>query len=320
MAMGLPATRSRFIAGAYFLVQGIAVIGWWVFLALWPQTRAAFLPPGNDPSALSAFALPDSLLVAAGSLLTSVLVARSSGWALPIVWFVAGAIDYATFHVLAWAAIAGGGWNGFLLMAPAALLTTAFALRFASERLPLVRRARPVSAGWNVAKTLAQMAAFWAFFLAVLPAFLIRLEGEVRIKRFAFPGQIVLASALFVAVGALGVASGLTIARIGEGTPLPLDAPRRLVVAGPYAYVRNPMAIASFCQGECVGLGTGSWLVIAYVTLGIAIWNYLVRPSEEADLERTFGDAFVRYRRAVRCWIPRLRPYSEEQPVPEQGT
>src|SRR5207253_638214 len=80
---------------------------------------------------------------------------------------------------------------------------------------------------------------------------------------------------------------GVIMARHGEGTPLPLDGPRRLVLAGPYGYVRNPMAIAGLGQGLCVGVGTGSWLVVAYALLGSAIWNWIVRPSEEEDLEHT---------------------------------
>src|SRR5690242_21943989 len=30
---------------------------------------------------------------------------------------------------------------------------------------------------------------------------------------------------------------------VGEGTPAPFDAPRNLVVSGPYRYVRNPMYV-----------------------------------------------------------------------------
>ena len=54
---------------------------------------------------------------------------------------VAGAVDYATFDVLAWAALAGGGWIGFVLMAPSALLSTSFALLLASVEVPLYRKA-----------------------------------------------------------------------------------------------------------------------------------------------------------------------------------
>ena len=95
----------------------------------------------------------------------------------------------------------------------------------------------------------------------------------------------------------------------GEGTPLPTACARQLVVAGPYAYVRNPMAVFGLAQGAAVGIALGSWLVLAYVAAGGLLWNAVVRPAEEADMERRFGDAYRRYREQVRCWVPRRASY-----------
>ena len=261
---------------------------------------------------LLAFALPDALLLAGGSLVTAVVCARAHRWALPLAWLVAGATDYATFHVLGWALLTGGAWASFLLMAPCALVGTTFALDLASAHVPVYRRARAAPAGWNVVKTLSQIVVFWTLLLGVVPWFLLRIEARLPWSRFDFPGRVPLAIALFVALSALGLTCGVIMARQGEGTPLPLDGPRRLVIAGPYGYVRNPMAIAGLGQGLCVAVGTGSWLLVAYALLGSAIWNWIVRPSEEQDVEQTFGDAFRRYRQAVRCWVPRRRRYHPE--------
>lgn len=95
----------------------------------------------------------------------------------------------------------------------------------------------------------------------------------------------------------------------GAGTPLPLSTARHLVTQGPYAYLRNPMAVAGLAQGFSVALILGSWAVAIYTLLGMLVWNFFVRPGEEANLELRFGKAFQQYRREVRCWIPRLHPY-----------
>jgi protein-S-isoprenylcysteine O-methyltransferase Ste14 len=92
----------------------------------------------------------------------------------------------------------------------------------------------------------------------------------------------------------------------GRGTPLPSAMPNHLVIAGPYRWVRNPMAVAGIAQGIGVGLILGSWLVVAYAMIGSLVWNYAVRPLEEADLENRFGPEFRRYRSSVSCWLPRV--------------
>jgi protein-S-isoprenylcysteine O-methyltransferase Ste14 len=93
---------------------------------------------------------------------------------------------------------------------------------------------------------------------------------------------------------------------LGEGTPLPSAMPNRLVIAGPYRWMRNPMAAAGIVQGAAVGIILHSWLVIAYAVAGSLVWNYIVRPLEEADLQERYGAEFERYREAVRCWIPQV--------------
>ena len=85
----------------------------------------------------------------------------------------------------------------------------------------------------------------------------------------------------------------------GQGTPVPFDGPRRLVVTGPYTLVRNPMAIAGLVQGMAVALWHGSVAVSAYVIAGGILWHFVVRPREEEDLARTFGAAFVDYKGRV---------------------
>jgi protein-S-isoprenylcysteine O-methyltransferase Ste14 len=285
---------------------------WWLLLRL-PAAQPLFLPPGNDASALHAFAAADLLLLALGSALAALLLARRNPWALPLVWLVAGAIDYATIYTIGWAWLANGGWLGVVLMAPAALLTTIFALLVAGEQLPLFRRARAASSTWNLAKTLLQIALFWTGLLALLPLLLTRVQLALRIPLWRFGGQRPLALALFLLVSTLSLASGVNMSRRGEGTPLPLDGPRRLVTSGVYAYVRNPMALMGLLQGLSVALWLGSVMVLAYTLFGALLWNFLVRPLEEEDLERVFGAAFVRYRQAVRCWIPRLTPYRDAE-------
>lgn len=181
------------------------------------------------------------------------------------------------------------------------------------SQLRWFRQAQPRSAGHNLLKTAAQTAVFWTVFLVLLPYAIVSLESACGVQGFASTTLTRLGWLALALASALGLWSGFTMSRQGEGTPLPIDCPRRLVTGGPYAYVRNPMAIAGLSQGAAVGLVLGSWGVFAYVAVGAVLWNSWVRPIEEAHLAEIFGSTYAEYRHAVRCWVPRRLPYRGSQ-------
>lgn len=96
----------------------------------------------------------------------------------------------------------------------------------------------------------------------------------------------------------------------GAGTPFPLDPPRRLVTTGLYRYVRNPMQSATviLIAGAAILLRSpwlfAAGLLMVAFSVGFAAW------SEEGDLRDRFDEEWLTYRRAVRRWLPRWRPYS----------
>ena len=288
----------------YFAVQALAGAAWWIAVALSPFVRDATL--GHlDPVGVAVLDIP--LFVVASALAASGV--RAAAW-VAAAWtlLVAGALSvYATVTTEA-------GW-GVLIMAAAAVASVAAAFLVVVGRVPTAwvisgpfafRPALPrtTSVG-NLVSTFGQIVLFWGFFLAAVPAGLRLLERRWGVD-VTVPGIWAPGLALLVLASALGLWSGITMSVVGKGTPLPAAMPNRLVVAGPYRFVRNPMAVAGFAQGVAVGLLISSWFVVGYGLLGALLWNYAIRPHEEADLELRFGDGFRRYRAAVRCWVPRL--------------
>jgi protein-S-isoprenylcysteine O-methyltransferase Ste14 len=95
----------------------------------------------------------------------------------------------------------------------------------------------------------------------------------------------------------------------GGGTPIPFDPPRRLVTTGVYAYVGNPMQLSAVALLVLLGLVLRNpWVsaagVMAHVySAGLAGWD------EDADLGQRFEEDWMNYRRCVRRWLPRLRPW-----------
>ena len=99
-------------------------------------------------------------------------------------------------------------------------------------------------------------------------------------------------------------------ARDGEGTLAPWDPPRRLVVRGPYRYVRNPMitGVLTVLLGEAAVFGSPWVLAWAGAFLAInCVWFPLV---EEPGLRRRFGSRYDDYRDNVPRWLPRRTPWT----------
>jgi len=296
-------------AGWYLTAQGLAFAAWWAYLFWVPAGRGAFVPPGASELDLLAFSLPDLLVAVPASLAAGVAFLRRLRWTLPLAWLAAGAVSYAFVYCVAWAWLRGGGWISVAFMAPAALLSTVAALDASEGALRIFRRASRSSPMRHVLATLGQITLFWTLFLLVVPLAVRFVEARLGWPSLVFAGRTALAPLLFLLFSALGLASGVTMASRGAGTPLPFAAPNELVVAGPYAYLRNPMVVAGLGQGISVGLWLGSAAVLGYVLVGGLIWNFLVRPAEERDLLQSFGESYRAYCRQVRCWFPRLRPF-----------
>jgi len=97
--------------------------------------------------------------------------------------------------------------------------------------------------------------------------------------------------------------------KFGKGTPAPWDPPKKLVIRGPYRYVRNPMIIGVLIILLAEALlfqswPMATWLVVFFI--GNSIYFPLV---EEKRLEKRFGNDYRQYKAHVRRWIPRLRPW-----------
>ncbi|MGZ5494108.1 MAG: methyltransferase family protein [Thermoanaerobaculia bacterium] len=121
---------------------------------------------------------------------------------------------------------------------------------------------------------------------------------------------VILGALLMLAGFALFVATVFLFATEGHGTLAPWDPPARLVLRGPYRFVRNPMisGVLFIIVGESLvvrSLALAGWAGV--FLLMNAIWIPLF---EEPQLERRFGADYRAYMSNVRRFVPRLRPWS----------
>lgn len=95
----------------------------------------------------------------------------------------------------------------------------------------------------------------------------------------------------------------------GRGTPMPEDAPRLLVTTGIFSFVANPMQIGKFGVLFVWGLfWKNSWIVAA-AFVGLFYSLTIARSREDRDMAARFGLDWTLYRRNVRRWLPRWRPW-----------
>jgi protein-S-isoprenylcysteine O-methyltransferase Ste14 len=128
-------------------------------------------------------------------------------------------------------------------------------------------------------------------------------------------GRSVTAQPLLLIAGAalIGLGAGVYAwclwdsASFGRVTPLPLDAPVRLVVRGLYRYTRNPMylGVLSVVPGWAAlrPAAAGSLLIYA-VAVAVIVHAFVVR-YEEPKLRALFGAEYDAYAARVGRWLPR---------------
>ncbi len=112
----------------------------------------------------------------------------------------------------------------------------------------------------------------------------------------------------FLVIGLVGwVASIDAFVQQGRGTPLPAQAPGRLVSKGLFRIVRNPMIASELMViwGEALYLASvGSALYGVAITM---VAHLVVVRVEEPVLRKRFGDSYEVYCRNVPRWFPRFR-------------
>ena len=118
---------------------------------------------------------------------------------------------------------------------------------------------------------------------------------------------------LYSSIGFLPMVLGVAIyswcawdfATAGQGTPAPIDAPKRLVVRGLYRFVRNPMYVGVLTVLFSESIAFRSTRILTYAIVVFVFINLMVVLYEEPALKRKFGGSYQEYLKTVPRWIPR---------------
>jgi protein-S-isoprenylcysteine O-methyltransferase Ste14 len=147
-------------------------------------------------------------------------------------------------------------------------------------------------------------------FLARSGGWLFRHRGVLPVPFIAVPfiwhGAMAPSSWFF---GALFVAFGESlrlwgVAAAGAETRRRSRVVTRLVTHGPFSWLRNPLYFGNFFIWTGVSvIASPNWFLPIAVAVFALEYTPIVR-YEEAVLETTFGDEYLRYKERTRRWLP----------------
>jgi protein-S-isoprenylcysteine O-methyltransferase Ste14 len=78
---------------------------------------------------------------------------------------------------------------------------------------------------------------------------------------------------------------------------------RKLVIAGPYSFTRNPMYLGLVILTLGIAVWVGAWpmLIVPFAVFATANWAHI--PFEEAKMHRQFGSTYGNYVERVPRWL-----------------
>ena len=141
----------------------------------------------------------------------------------------------------------------------------------------------------------------------IVPSILLYVS-DYHLEEFV-PWRLAIGVVCFLAGLLLAVLTVRLFPKHGNGTPAPWDPTTKLIVSGPYAYMRNPMitGVVLMLTGEALMLASLAIGIWAVVFLLINMFYFPL--SEEPGLRKRFGKEYDEYCKHVPRYIPRLTPW-----------
>ena len=275
-----------------YLIQATIILFWWLALYTNDAFYNAFQFPNIEKIAFNSFLIPDFIVIA----LLSLIRAYSNRKELEFI--ILGGFAFASLYCLNATILSNGGYLSTTLMS-----LGLFYNLFLVYQDNSFRESKSDKSLINGLKTIILIFCVWLITLVIIPSIILHSLTENPIEgNHAF-----LSFTLFIGFSLIGLSSAFVFVTIGKGTPLPLDQTKKLVVSGPYKFVRNPMAVAGIGQGICISIYFESIYILAYSLFGAFIWHFVVRPIEEKNLLLRFGEEYADYKKSVKCWIPKIK-------------
>jgi protein-S-isoprenylcysteine O-methyltransferase Ste14 len=124
-----------------------------------------------------------------------------------------------------------------------------------------------------------------------------------------YPLAVRVVGIVLIAIGGiLTVATFVRFPSEGSGVPFPTNPPssRKVMVGGPYRYVRNPMYVSFVPEVVGQALLLSRPVLLVYLAALLIFLVLFVRFWEERTMTSRFGAEYEAYRKQVPAWWPHL--------------
>ena len=92
-----------------------------------------------------------------------------------------------------------------------------------------------------------------------------------------------------------------------KGSPVPFNPPKKLITTGLYSQIRNPMLLGWFIMLFGLGILLNSIsLILIFTPLFILLNILYLKTIEEKEMEKKFGEEYLKYKKSVPMFVPRL--------------
>jgi protein-S-isoprenylcysteine O-methyltransferase Ste14 len=145
----------------------------------------------------------------------------------------------------------------------------------------------------------------------VIPFLIILFERHLNVRPVITPSITLLIIGLIISVIGLILLIGTIrlFILIGNGTIMPWDPTRKLIIVSLYRHVRNPMILSLIIVQVGEAILFASYGIALLAGLNFVINTVYFIFSEEPGLEKRFGKEYAEYKKNVPRWIPRLKPW-----------
>ena len=169
----------------------------------------------------------------------------------------------------------------------------------------------------KIAETLLASLGTLVFLLLIIPFFLIWIPHRILLSSeiiyrfdlgvYRYLGLVPIVLGVIIYI----LCSG-SFVFVGKSTPIFFTPTKNLIVNGLYRFVRNPLYIAGVLvlAGEAILFQSIGIFIYCLVMFGIFNIHVFM---EETLLAEKFGATYEQYRNSVPRWIPRLKPYEDNE-------